>query len=392
MKKSMISILVIIVLGGISLFCQGANSKGVAQVQETYSILGRVTDKEGNGLYGVTITLTEYVFQNKVFLPFVYVGNSDQNNALIDTGEKLIYSEGEFVAVTDENGYYSFTDLSEEAYSVKPIGNDFLPSQRIVPAGSNNANNQDFSLKFDISEDMVYVAEGEFWMGCDPEHNDRITCPSIELPLHIVHLDAYMIDKTEVTNVEYAKCVAAGDCYSPGSNASWTRSSYFDNPLYEGYPVVVVTWNNASNYCSWLGKRLPTEAEWEKAARGKSPIAYPWGDISPTCELANGQINYHKCISDTNKVGSYPLGVSPYGVSDLAGNVWEWVYDWWSDTYYSSMTSFINPTGPETGVEKIIRGGCFDTSSSLRTSTRRKGGIPETTDYHYGFRCVDPIN
>ena len=230
-----------------------------------------------------------------------------------------------------------------------------------------------------------FVPAGDFLMG-SPDSDSSAT--SDEKPQHTVHLDAYWIDQTEVTNAMYALCVQAGACQPPLSSKSAIHDAYYGDVQYADYPVLWVDWNAAQSYCKWAGRRLPTEAEWEKAARGTEGRIYPWGDTAPTCELGNFGLQEGDCVGDTSKVGGYPAGASPYGVLDMSGNVWEYVADWYAENYYSTSPNN-NPTGPASGSARVIRGGSwyFDTP---RVSAVNRAYYVGPGGNNLGFRCVSP--
>ncbi|MGD0005350.1 MAG: SUMF1/EgtB/PvdO family nonheme iron enzyme [Anaerolineaceae bacterium] len=235
-------------------------------------------------------------------------------------------------------------------------------------------------------DDMVEVnvPAGKFLMGSD-KSKDSLAWSS-EQPMHTVFITNFWIYQTEVTNAMYAKCVSNGKCKTPSSTSSNTRKSYYGNSQFDNYPVIHVSWDDAASYCQWALRKLPTEAEWEKAARGTDGRIYPWGNQAPDASLATSGTN------DTTAVDSHPAGASPYGALDMAGNVWEWVNDWVDPTYYSSQTTWYNPQGPSSGDRKGLRGGSWNyfQHGDIRVAFRADTAPGKSGD-DIGFRCVGTI-
>ena len=202
-----------------------------------------------------------------------------------------------------------------------------------------------------------------------------------ERPQRKVYVDKYSIDIYEVTNERYLKFIHDTERKEPPNSYGNTLLS--EQPGISQLPVVQVTWYDAVDYCRWTGKRLPTEAEWEKAGRGKRPIKYPWGDSQPDSE----KLNYNEEKMKTMAVGSYEKGKSDYGIYDLSGNASEWVHDWHFPEYYL-FSPKENPQGPEKGQYKIIRGGNWRNSIEYVDLTYRNATTPRMRNTGVGFRCA----
>ncbi len=225
---------------------------------------------------------------------------------------------------------------------------------------------------------MVYVPASEFLMGSTDSDSQAA---SDEKPQHKVYLDAFWIDQTEVTNAQYKQCVQAQECKA---------SLYADDSRFNGdnQPVVGVDWNDAKAYCEWAGRQLPAEAQWEKAAQGTDGRIYPWGNQIATCEYAVMNDGGDGCGKGNAAwaVGSKPKGNSPYGAFDMAGNVWEWVSDWYDEKYYGSSPPK-NPTGPTSGQNCVLRGGSWDGGAQHVRAALRLEIAPELRDPYVAFRC-----
>lgn len=259
---------------------------------------------------------------------------------------------------------------------------------------------------------LVYVPAGTFTMGIDYEEaravqamckkysgaNAISVCQpgsfTNEQPAHAVSLAGFWLDQTEVTNGRYRQCAAAGACTLPAELGSNSRESYYPDPAFANYPVVWITRDQAAEYCAWVGGRLPTEAEWEYAARGPESLTFPWGNefdgsrlnyCDVNCPVGLADPEYDDGYADTAPVGSYPGGASWVGALDLAGNVREWVADWFS--YYPADAQS-NPTGPVEGQSRIPRGGSWlDIPADARSSNRGENE-PNYTRHKVGFRCA----
>jgi formylglycine-generating enzyme required for sulfatase activity len=221
--------------------------------------------------------------------------------------------------------------------------------------------------------EMVGIPAGEFIMG---SADDDPNAWDWEKPQRTVYLDAFYIDKYEVTNAQYRKCKEAGICARPFD------VTYYDDADYDQHPVVYVRWHWAKAYCEWAGKRLPTEAEWEKAARGTDGRTYPWGE-GIDCDHAQ----YNECGDQTMPVGSKSKGVSPYGALDMAGNVWEWVSDRYQEDYYQTAPDR-NPQGPNKGTGQVMRGGSWSEAPINARCAYRSWYMPDARYFNLGFRCA----
>lgn len=284
------------------------------------------------------------------------------------------------------------------AVALPTAGPTTAPTQDTAPGElpeKDNANAGDEKTAQADGMTQVFIPTGSFFMGGeDPDAQVD------EKPSHSIKISGFWMDKMEITNAMYELCVKAGACTPPRENKSASRTQYYGHADFANFPVIYVTHEDAVNYCAWAGRRLPTEAEWEYAARGSDSRLYPWGNDKADETFAN----FDYKLRDTQHVGAYPTGASAFGILDMSGNVWEWVTDYYDPGYYAKSPD-TNPTGPEkysvNGKRVVMRGGSWaDPYKEVRatnrgfalapdrdadkTSERYKGEAKETI----GFRCA----
>ena len=250
------------------------------------------------------------------------------------------------------------------------------------------------AIKDDAKENMIFIPEGSFTMGFKID-NDHEWGDMDEEPVHQVTLSSYWIDKYEVTSSNFSKFLNENKNeahrfieITPSVTVQFEDNIYQPRKGLENYPVNRVSWFGADAYCKWKGKRLPTEAEWEKAARGDDQRIFPWGNQFPD----NSRVTFRRKFSEKEfrvmePVDGLPAGVSPYGVHHMAGNVWEWVSDWFDSVAYQDENR-MDPKGPESGISKVLRGGNWYYKAYYMRTTYRFNERPGVFKVWQGFRCA----
>jgi formylglycine-generating enzyme required for sulfatase activity len=245
---------------------------------------------------------------------------------------------------------------------------------------------------------MVLISDGVFTMGYNID-NKKEWGDTDEEPVHKVFLKSYYIDRYEVSASQFSNFLNQHQKQSPlyfqpglGVTIEKIGSQFRPRAGLENYPVNRVSWFGADAYCRWVNKRLPTEAEWEKASRGTDSRVFPWGDEFPTNERVTFRRKFNLLgFNALEKIDSMPAGRSPYGIHHMAGNVWEWVNDWYGDIYYE-VSPYANPTGPDSGISKVLRGGNWYYKAYYMRTTYRFNDKPDSFKNWQGFRCANDLN
>ena len=335
---------------------------------------------------------------------------TDATTSVGITGATVTTSPATSTATTDANGNYTISSVASASYMVTAGKTGYASNSgsATVTAGNTSTVNIALTPTGTVSIEWVSIPAGNFTMGSD---STDLYFSSDEWPRHTVYLDAYQISKYEVTNAQYKAFMDAGgytnSAYWTTDGWNWRTTHSVTEPYYwssgelnsgiafPNYPVLGVTWYEAYAFCNWTGGHLPTEAQWEKAARYTDARYYPWGSTWDASKCNS----YENVSPDTfcysSPVGYFTAGVSSYGVYDMAGNVWEWVNDLYGSGYYSDPGANSNPTGPTTGEYRVLRGGSYDYYYNLPCYVANRYHLypdgsavsyPHYRQYNLGFR------
>ena len=343
-------------------------------------------------IYSISPAAFEFAKNLTVVIPYK---ETDFPNLLDELDLKPYFSmDRQTFEVFDEDSYELDVENNLFKISTKFLGNFHIgfPKDMVKQEDANQAG---------IAE-MVLIPGGEFEYGAPEGTSTGLTEEEEGMKqsegTNTVYLSSYYIDKYEVSNSQYKLCEDAGVCTEPYDLTSVMYQNYYNNATYAGFPVIWVTYNQAATFCQWAGKKLPTEAQWEKAARGKTMRKYPWGEKEPADNIESAQVNYTALFGDVTSVMWGDEGKSPYGVYNMAGNVAEWTDTWYNiDSYYQKRTDGVvvtDPTGPSDSPtqEKVIRGGSWVSLEDEITTYARDKAFPNYRYYNLGFRCVQPVS
>ena len=323
------------------------------------------------------------------------------------------YKESDFPNLLDELDLKPYFSMDRQNFDVFPEGSYELDVENnLFKISTKFLGNFHIGFPKDLVKqedanqvgiaEMVLIPAGEFEFGAPAgtptglsENEDGLKQSE---GTKQTYLSAYYIDKYEVSNSQYKLCQDAGVCTEPYDVTSIMYQNYYYNATYAGFPVIWVSYNQAATFCQWAGKKLPTEAQWEKAARGGTMRTYPWGDDKPADNIEMTQANHTALFGDVTSVMWGDNGVSPYGVYNMAGNVAEWTDTWYDiDSYYGNNSGDIQPEDPAGPAEsptneKVIRGGSWVSLEDEITTYSRDRAFPNYRYYNLGFRCVQPLS
>jgi formylglycine-generating enzyme required for sulfatase activity len=315
------------------------------------------------------------------------------------TGATIMTDQTQYTVTDNGNGTYTVADVLPGTHTMTAMRFGYGGNRATVSVAVNQTVSATIKLSV-FTVEMVTVPAGDFDMGSDSTDPYIITA---ELPRHTVYLDEYQIGKNLITNAQYKQFIDSGgyknSAYWTTAGWNWRVASqeslpqawlygwFNSGPLFPNYPIVGVSWYEADAFCRWAGMRLPTEAEWEKAARGTDHRYYPWGN-TPDGSRCNSYDNVPPdTFSTTSPVGFFTNDASPYGCHDMTGNVMQWMHDWYSSSYYLSSPN-INPQGPSSGTRKSLRGGAWNGDAYGCRCAGRGNGELYTRGGDVGFRAV----